>query len=409
MKKNHRILIIDDDSFIREALKEILAPDESSVLIDEKTFVNEDLVNRSKYNYELIFSDNGNNGVKEVEKAINDSNPFSVAFVDMKMPGMDGAQTAKKIWEIDSQIKIVIITAFDESPPEEIIKIVGREDIYYLRKPFNEHEISQFARALSNQWAIEQELNMHKQNLENMICDRTTELQKAYELIKKLDKDKGTFLKYLYHELNTPLYHMVALDLLDTENMKDSEKNYYNIAIAGRDRLTNLISEFLDYFDIPNKILPKKDWRNITIDKTLQNVIQKIKQKNPNRKIIVKKVVYDSFLADPICFQKVLTILLNNAISFSENEIIVHSEFKDKTIYISIIDNGKGIKQSDLLTIFEPFSNEEFKRHDKGGYGLNLSKAKIIAEVHGWNIWAESGGLDKGSKFVLAIKKLNNM
>jgi sigma-B regulation protein RsbU (phosphoserine phosphatase) len=75
----------------------------------------------------------------------------------MMMPGIDGAETAKQIWRLDPDIKIVIVTAYSDYTPDDIVNLVEREDLFYLRKPFNPAEIRQFARALTNQWELERD------------------------------------------------------------------------------------------------------------------------------------------------------------------------------------------------------------------------------------------------------------
>ena len=115
--------------------------------------------------------------------------PFAVAFIDMKMPGIDGATTAKKIWELDPEIKIVIVTAFGECSPDDIVTIVGRDDLFYLNKPFNQGEIKQFTRALLEQWnlAAEREKLQFELERKNLYLNELTEnLGKALAEVKKL-------------------------------------------------------------------------------------------------------------------------------------------------------------------------------------------------------------------------------
>jgi sigma-B regulation protein RsbU (phosphoserine phosphatase) len=102
-------------------------------------------------------TDCGENGIKAVQAALEEQMPFAAAFVDMMMPGMDGAETAKEIWRIDPQMKIVIVTAYSDYTPDDIVRKVNRDDLFYLRKPFNPAEIKQFARALTAQWNLERE------------------------------------------------------------------------------------------------------------------------------------------------------------------------------------------------------------------------------------------------------------
>jgi len=92
-----------------------------------------------------------------VKSSLAKERPFAVAFIDMSMPGINGAETARQLWEIDPQIKIVIITAFSTYTPDDIVTIAGREDLLFLRKPFMNEEIRQFVRALTREWNLERE------------------------------------------------------------------------------------------------------------------------------------------------------------------------------------------------------------------------------------------------------------
>ncbi len=143
LHNNNRILIVDDEPDVRELYKDILS--------------DEPLYRRSKEFYDLTLAPDGEDGIQQAKKAVEQKKPFAAAFIDMKMPGIDGAETAKYIWENDPDIKIVIVTAFSEQTTEDIIRITGNDDIFYLRKPFDLEEIKQFARVLTKEWNLEQE------------------------------------------------------------------------------------------------------------------------------------------------------------------------------------------------------------------------------------------------------------
>ncbi len=70
---------------------------------------------------------------------------------------------------------------------------------------------------------------------------------------------------------------------------------------------------------------------------------------------------------------------------------------------IQITDTGKGILEENLPLIFKPFLVKDFDRHEFG-YGLNLPKAKIIADACGWTLEARSPGIGKGATFTILIK-----
>ncbi|MCP4110897.1 MAG: fused response regulator/phosphatase [Desulfobacteraceae bacterium] len=180
---NNRILIIDDETDIRELYKDILS-----------------YTPRSKDFYDLILAPDGEEGIQQAKKAVEQKKPFAVAFIDMKMPGIDGAETAKCIWENDPDIKIVIVTAFTEQTTEDIIRITGNDDIFYLRKPFDLEEIKQFARVLTKEWNLERErkdLARKLAELREREIDTASKIQRTLLLGQPPQKIQGIQLEQL--------------------------------------------------------------------------------------------------------------------------------------------------------------------------------------------------------------------
>ena len=169
MDQNNRILVVDDDPGARTSYQTILsAPPEKDVLAKGALLFEgtaEDTEVSLIRQYDLTMAEKGEEGVEAVKKAIEEKTPLALAFIDMKMPGIDGAETSKRIWAIDPDIKIVIVTAYSEYTPDDIIRVAGRDDIFYLRKPFYPEEIRQFARVLTNQWNSESERKILSEKL----------------------------------------------------------------------------------------------------------------------------------------------------------------------------------------------------------------------------------------------------
>ena len=218
MDQNSRILVIDDDPEIRESYHVILTPSPTEDIISKGASLFDQPMQESvpieRKKYDLTMAESGEEGVKAVEEATEKKEPFTVAFIDMKMPGMDGAETSKRIWATDPNIKVVIVTAYSEYTPDDIIRQVQREDLFYLRKPFNPEEIRQFARVLTNQWDLEQErrwlveqldqaneelseyaedLNITVRELQNEIAER----KKSEDSLKESEERLQTILESL--------------------------------------------------------------------------------------------------------------------------------------------------------------------------------------------------------------------
>lgn len=116
---NFRILVIDDNPSIHQDFLKILKTEAHDSALDNLT--HEIFGNKSHNeknllpNFQMDFASQGKEGVEQIKKAKSENNPYSLAFVDIRMPpGWDGIETVKHIWEVDKDIQIVICTAYSD-------------------------------------------------------------------------------------------------------------------------------------------------------------------------------------------------------------------------------------------------------------------------------------------------------
>jgi len=104
-----------------------------------------------------VFCSGAEAAVTAVQEALAANDPFSVAFLDMRMPpGPDGVWAAARIRKLDAGIEIVVCTAYSDVDPGDIGTIVPPEDkLSYLQKPFHPHEIRQMTVSLGSKWRAE--------------------------------------------------------------------------------------------------------------------------------------------------------------------------------------------------------------------------------------------------------------
>jgi len=282
MEKNYRILVVDDDPDVRESYQLILAPGEKEILtsLGESLFTDIPMVdvNFPRPPYEVTAVKNGEAGVAAVKEAVTKGLPFAVAFVDMKMPGIDGAETARRMWRADTALMMTIVTAYSETPPDKIVNITGRDDLLYLRKPFAGEEIRQFARCLTTQWHLRRErdlmagrLEEANANLEHLVRTRTRHLNESKEelnaTLTRLRKALGAIIEALAAVVETKdpytaghqhrvadLARAIATEMELTSDQKDGIRLAASIHDIGKIRVP---SEILNR---PGKILdPEMD------------------------------------------------------------------------------------------------------------------------------------------------------
>ncbi len=162
-----RILIIDDEPGMHDSYRHCFAPrpanqDALSAMAAE-LFGDEDGAEpaaEAAPEFRRTHVMQGVDGVSEIRKALAEGDPFSVAFIDIRMPpGIDGKETAKRIRALDPAINLVIVTGFSDFSPLEISRAAGPADkIFYIAKPFDVAEVTQMATALAKRWQVDLDL-----------------------------------------------------------------------------------------------------------------------------------------------------------------------------------------------------------------------------------------------------------
>jgi two-component system, NtrC family, sensor kinase len=183
-----RVLIIDDSRNIHEDFRKVLGRQvENSVSqLEAEIFGDAPTSSDPGISFELDSAYQGEEGVALVRAAARENRPYSVAFVDMRMPpGMDGLGTIVKLWEADPQVQVVICSAYSDYSWSEIIARLGQTDrLVILRKPFDNIEVLQLAHSLTTKWSLQQRLQAHLQELEETVSQRTRALHESQALFR---------------------------------------------------------------------------------------------------------------------------------------------------------------------------------------------------------------------------------
>lgn len=151
--------------------------------------------------FDLCLCSQADEAVSAVARSIEEKKPFSVAFLDIRMPpGEDGIWAAENIRALDPRVEFVIITAYSDVDPRDIsLRVLPSHKLLYIQKPFGPMEIYQFATALGSKWLMENELHHAQLQLEDRIRKRTAELVKTNEHLLREISDREKVEKALRH------------------------------------------------------------------------------------------------------------------------------------------------------------------------------------------------------------------
>jgi len=192
----NRVLVVDDDAMlINEYLRclgENFEPDEAiTTLTDlEKVLFGDETDERGGAKFEVDSRNQGEAAVEAVQAAIAAGNPFSIVFLDIRMPpGMDGIEAAKQIRMLDPNVNIVLVTGSVSPAPENLGKQIPPADkIFFFQKPFHAVECRQLAAALCGKWHADLALRNANEDLEQRVEERTAALQKLayFDVVTRL-------------------------------------------------------------------------------------------------------------------------------------------------------------------------------------------------------------------------------
>jgi signal transduction histidine kinase len=256
------------------------------------------------------------------------------------------------------------------------------------------------------------QLKLLNNDLEGIVTQRTAELEKSKQEAEIANIEKSRFLANMSHELRTPLHAIISFAKLGQKTITDNKSSRYlaNIQTSGK-RLQSLIDDLLDIAKLESgKMQPlfgEVDL-NIIINKAFTEVTPLLKEKKQT--VQLEPINPGICIADEKLIMQVLINILSNAIEFSpENSRITISNSLHKheidTIEIRITDQGIGIPEEQLDSIFERYEQSSRTRSNAGGTGLGLFICQQIIMMHNGRIWAESPPHDaeKGSSFYLRL------
>ncbi|HEY1165784.1 MAG TPA: hybrid sensor histidine kinase/response regulator [Chitinophaga sp.] len=247
---------------------------------------------------------------------------------------------------------------------------------------------------------------LYKQKNEDLLND----VRRQAAELEAANISKNFFIRVTNHELKGPLnaIHEISQTLLLNDDVEENPslrplaEDLYTASHTAMQEVTNV----LDMSRIEAGKINDIDNESFNIKQFLVN-LSKVHQYTANRKqVSIVTEFHDKLpqiiLSDKAKLTKVVGNLLVNAIKFTvpKSRVTLRAYAKDDLLYIAVKDQGKGIKDEKLKTLFDPFETE--KNNLIEGTGLGLFITRHFTELLGGQISVQSSHKD-GSTFTIHI------
>jgi len=253
-----------------------------------------------------------------------------------------------------------------------------------------------------------------KKHMEELEANFEKERKKLYE-IKEYDRIKTEFFSNISHELRTPInviFSALQMHELKLKNGSFKDKiscnyKYTNIMKQNCYRLLRLVNNIIDVTKIDSGYFDMNE-NNIDIINLVENITLSVADyiENKGLALIFDTVVEEKIIScDPEKIERIILNILSNAVKFTSSggEITVNIEECIENICIRIKDNGRGIPEDKIDSIFNRFVQvDKTLARDCEGSGIGLSLVKCLVELHNGTISAESN-VGCGTEFIIHI------
>ena len=367
------ILLVDDDPTKRFALKTILSP------------LGEDVVEASS----------GADALRQLLRR-----EFAVVLLDVRMPIMDGYETAQLIRQRPRSelTPIIFVTALDKAETN-----MGRGyelgAVDFVFAPVVPAILRAKVGVFVELYRAQQELRRYRNQLEQLVEERTTALT-------AINRELEAFSYSVSHDLRAPLLAFDGLSqaLLDDygESLDSRAKDYLQRMRRASQRMGSVFDGLQSLFRLTSGEIHREP---VDVSGMAAEIVEEMESSNPHRQLAVAIAPDLSVSGDSRLVRILLGNLIDNAWKFTTNKpearIEVGGESVDGEHRMYVRDNGVGFDMIQAHKLFGAFqrlhSQSEFP-----GMGIGLATVRRIVNRHGGRCWAE-GAVGEGATFYFVL------
>jgi two-component system, sensor histidine kinase and response regulator len=372
-KPKVNLLVVDDDATKRFALRTILSP------LDEN----------------IIEASSGADALRQLLR-----NEFAVVLLDVRMPIMDGFETAQLIRQRPRSelTPLIFVTALDQAETD-----MGRGynlgAVDFVFAPVVPAILRAKVTVFVELYRAQQELRRYRTQLETLVEERTIALT-------AINRELEAFSYSVSHDLRAPLvsFDGISQTLLEGYGDKLDERatDYLKRMREASQRMTSVFDGLQMLFRLTSGEMRREE---VDITAMSNQIVVEMRAASPGSDVEVEVAPGILASADKRLVRILLTNLINNAWKFSalksSPQIKIGREMVDGEARIFVRDNGVGFDMIDSHRLFGAFqrlhSQSEFP-----GAGIGLATARRIVNRHGGRIWAE-GAVGEGATFYFVL------
>lgn len=366
-----RTLVVDDEIGMRLSIKRVL--DKYQLTLPE--------VDDEVY-FEVDVAETGEEALEKIE-----TDPPDILLLDYKLPGISGLEILDKLAGKESEMIIIMITAY--ASIETAVIAVKRGAFDFLAKPFTPEELRK------NIAKAAQKLILARQ-------------------VRKLAREKHQvrfqFISVLGHELKSPLNSIQGYLEIMKKRVQGGEIAAYDtmldrcfVRIQG---MRKMIGDLIDLTQIESG-QKKREFKVVDINEIVRQAVETTlpdaKEKNISLKLSTNGPIMMNCDSGEI--EIILNNLISNAIKYNkpDGQVDIQVGQEGERIRISVADTGIGLTEEEAGRLFKEFvriKNE--KTRNILGSGLGLTIVKRIASLYNGNVTVKSQP-DVGSTFTVML------
>jgi two-component sensor histidine kinase/CheY-like chemotaxis protein len=334
MNEKERILVVDDDHSTCKIL---------SLIFERK-------------GYDIETAHTGREAIDKAQTGF-----FNVALLDIKLPDMQGVELLSPLKELHPDMDIIMITA--HASLETAMSALNQGASLYITKPLNMEEVlptikevlekqrlamenkrllQELKRELAERKLAEEKLKKYRDQLEEMVKERTTKLAETNEELQREIAEKELLLKEIHFRVKSNM--QLISNMLSIQKSQIKDESAQKVFMEGWSRIRFMVL-------VQEKLYNSGDYTGVNFaefTKSLLNDLFGTYNVDPGTidvKLGIKNIYLDINLAIPCGL--IINELVSNSLKYGfqeqqKGEIIIQFESKNKMYELTIGDNGKG-------------------------------------------------------------------